>query len=68
MQQIPIADREKAGYILVDKKAMQAQYQMDTKLFAAAGVGVGIGIVAGVAIIGGVLYYQGVVKIANLKQ
>lgn len=58
----------KQGYVLVDKEAMQAQYQMDTKLFAVAGMGVGMGVVLGVALIGGALYYQGVVKIANLKQ
>lgn len=41
---------------------------MDTKLFGAAGLGIGFGVVAGIAIIGGALYYQGVIKIANLKK
>ena len=61
-------DKASAEYVLVDKNAMQAQYQMDTKLFGAAGVGVGFGVVLGITVIGGFLYYQGVIKIANLKE
>lgn len=42
--------RLRPSLILVDSAAMRAQYQMDMRLMTAAGLGIGFGVMTGMAI------------------
>lgn len=59
------APTPRPGLILIDRDAMQAQYRLDVHLAGAAGIGIGIGAVTALAVIGGLLYYRGVVQVAT---